>query len=95
MVRKSLNLLVDEELVQKARNHGLNLSKFFENQLRGYFDFIEERQQNYYYSKNLAPKERTVTDGELGLLRFELKSITPEATRIPSYPTGPNSQNKK
>jgi len=30
----------------------------------------------------------------MGLLRFELKSITPEATRIPSYPTGPNSQNK-
>jgi hypothetical protein len=25
----------------------------------------------------------------VGLLRFELKSITPEATRIPSYPTGP------
>ena len=25
----------------------------------------------------------------MGLLRFELKSITPEATRIPSYPTGP------
>jgi len=25
----------------------------------------------------------------VGLLRFELKSVTPEATRIPSYPTGP------
>jgi post-segregation antitoxin (ccd killing protein) len=40
MVRKALNLLVDEDLVDKARNHGLNLSKFFENQLRGYFNFI-------------------------------------------------------
>ena len=30
----------------------------------------------------------------MGLLRFELKSIAPEATRIPSYPTGPNLQNK-
>jgi hypothetical protein len=26
---------------------------------------------------------------KVGLLRFELKSIAPEATRIPSYPTGP------
>jgi len=25
----------------------------------------------------------------MGLLRFELKSVTPEATRMPSYPTGP------
>ena len=32
----------------------------------------------------------------MGLLRFELKSITPEATRIPSYPTGPvKIENKK
>jgi len=28
----------------------------------------------------------------MGLLRFELKSVTPEATRIPSYPTGPALQ---
>ena len=27
--------------------------------------------------------------GRVGLLRFELKSMAPEATRIPSYPTGP------
>ena len=26
---------------------------------------------------------------DAGLLRFELKSMAPEATRIPSYPTGP------
>ena len=30
----------------------------------------------------------------MGPLRFELKSITPEATRIPSYPTGPDLQYK-
>ena len=48
MVRKSLNLLVDEQLVNKARNHGLNLSRFFENQLQGYFNFIEGKHQNYY-----------------------------------------------
>ena len=48
MNRKPLNLLVDEELVKKARDHGLNLSKFFENQLTGYFNFIEGKHQNFY-----------------------------------------------
>ena len=31
IIKKPLNLLVDEDLVKKARDHGLNLSKFFEN----------------------------------------------------------------
>ena len=46
-LKKPLNLLVDEELVKKARDHGLNLSGFFENQLRGYFRFIDEKQNIY------------------------------------------------
>ena len=29
----------------------------------------------------------------MGLLRFELKSMAPEATRMPSYPTGPRHIN--
>lgn len=36
-----MNLLVDEELIQKARNHGLVMSKFLENKLQEYFSFIE------------------------------------------------------
>ena len=47
MKRKALNLLVDKDLVDKAKNHGLNLSKFFENQLRSYFEFIEQRQKKF------------------------------------------------
>ena len=47
MVRKALNLLVDEDLVRKARDHGLIISKFLENQLRGYFKYIEDRENNY------------------------------------------------
>ena len=31
---------------------------------------------------------------KVGLPRFELKSIAPEATRMPSYPTGPDLQDK-
>ena len=41
MVRKPLNLLVDEELVKKARDHGLVISKFLENKLIEYFSFID------------------------------------------------------
>ena len=50
MKKKPLNLLVDEELVKKARDHGLNLSRFFENQLKGYFDYIGGRHQSFYHS---------------------------------------------
>ena len=47
MKKKPLNLLVYDELVKKARDYGLNLSRFFENQLKGYFKFIEERQNSF------------------------------------------------
>ena len=47
MKKIHLNLLVNEELVKKARDYGLNLSRFFENQLQGYFKFIEEKQNMY------------------------------------------------
>jgi Post-segregation antitoxin CcdA len=41
MVKKHLNLLVDEELITKARDHGLVISKFLENKLQEYFTFID------------------------------------------------------
>ena len=40
MARKALNLLVDEDLVAQARQHGLVLSKFLENKLQEYFNFF-------------------------------------------------------
>ena len=56
MTKKPLNLLVDEDLVKKARDHGLVLSRFLENQLRGYFDLIEGKSINYnpYFEKHLS-----------------------------------------
>ena len=71
MNRKALNLLVDEDLVKKARTHGLNLSKFFENQLRGYFNFIEEKANNY----NPNTKASDDTDGK-GLGAYGLVVMT-------------------
>ena len=41
MKRKSLNLLIDAGLIQKARDHGLILSRFLENKLSEHFSFIE------------------------------------------------------
>ena len=41
MTKKPLNLLVDEDLVKKARNHGLVISRFLENKLEEYFSFID------------------------------------------------------
>ena len=40
MTKKPLNLLVDEELIVKARDHGLVISKFLENKLQEYFSFL-------------------------------------------------------
>lgn len=69
MVRKALNLLVDEDLVNKAREHGLNLSKFFENQLRGYFNLLDGRQQFYYNSNDSNNNESSQGNDKTGLLR--------------------------
>ena len=41
MAKKPLNLLIDEELIAKARGHGLVISKFLENKLQEYFSFID------------------------------------------------------
>jgi len=45
----------------------------------------------YYYDKYyINGVIQVVPENDLvGLLRFERKSMAPEATRIPSYPTGP------
>jgi hypothetical protein len=79
MMKKHLNLLIDAGLLQKARDNGLVISKFLELKLQEYFQFIEmvSKPQNQYQENGVGP------------LRFELKSLAPQARRIPSYPTGP------
>ena len=41
MMKIHLNLLVEAELIQKAKDHGLVLSKFLENKLQEYFSFLD------------------------------------------------------
>ena len=41
MKKKHLTLLVEADLIQKARDHGLIISRFLENKLQEYFTFID------------------------------------------------------
>jgi hypothetical protein len=41
MSKKPLNLLIEADLVQKARDNGLVISKFLEIKLQEYFSFID------------------------------------------------------
>ena len=79
MPKKSLNLLIDASLIQRAREHGLVISRFLENKLQEYFSFLDMVNK---------PQSHSQKDS-VGPLRFELKSLAPQARRIPSYPTGP------
>ena len=85
IAKKPLNLLIDDILIAKAREHGLIISKFLENKLQEYFTFINVISKPQGFSKK----------DSVGLLRFERKSMAPEATRIPSYPTGPKVLHNK
>ncbi len=70
------NITIDKELLEKSKKNNVSISGFVDIKLREYLALLEGK-----FNPQLK-------DG-MGLLRFELKSITPEATRIPSYPTGP------
>jgi hypothetical protein len=41
MTKRHLTLLVEADLIQKARDHGLIISRFLENKLQEYFTFID------------------------------------------------------
>ena len=58
MAKKPLNLLVDENLVQKARKHGLIISRFLENQLEDYFNFIESTHKRRFKSADAGNRTR-------------------------------------
>ena len=71
MNKKPLNLLIDAGLVEKAREKGIVISKFLENKLQEYFQFIEmvSKPQNQCHEKGV------------GSLRFELKTSSVSGRR--------------
>ena len=68
MTKKPLNLLVDVELVKKARDHGLVISKFLENKLQEYFSFIDA------VSKHQTSSNLKKSCLKVGSERFELST---------------------
>jgi hypothetical protein len=66
------NLLIDADLIQKTRDHGLVISKFLENKLQEYFQFID-----------VVSKPKGHSKGEkVGLSEFESESLAPKAKRM-------------
>ena len=83
MVKKALNLLIEADLIQKARDKGLIISKFLENKLQEYFQFIE------MVSKPQGPYQ----ENGVGSLRFELKTSSVSGRRHNQLDHEPNSKN--
>ena len=89
-------LTLDDEVVNRAKELDINLSAVAE---RGIIEYIKEIEyirskrkksdSNDNFSEEQNPKLKNQCNNSVGLLRFERKSMAPEATRIPSYPTGP------
>lgn len=89
-------LTLDAEVFNWVKELGINLSAVAE---RGIIDYIKEIEyirskrkksdSNDNFSEEQNSKFKNHLDNSVGLLRFERKSMAPEATRIPSYPTGP------
>ena len=52
MNKKPLNLLIEADLIQKARDHGLIISRFLENKLQEYFSFIDAVSKSQKVQKN-------------------------------------------
>jgi len=89
-------LTLDDEVVNRAKELGINISAAAE---RGIIEYIKEIEYirskrrkvstNDSFTEMQDPQLKNHRDNSMGLLRFERKSMAPEATRIPSYPTGP------
>ena len=99
------NVRISKFVFNKAIDYNVSLSQFLEMKLREYFYMIEQTSitpsiqprinsctQDTQQSKKNKGGKTSNSYEEMGLLRFERKSMAPEATRIPSYPTGPNLQ---
>ena len=96
------NVRISKFVFNKAVDYNVNLSRFLDIKLREYLYMIEQKSitpnihphpnsctQDIRPSKKVTNGKTTDLYGGVGPLRFELKSLAPQARRIPSYPTGP------
>ena len=75
MTKIRTTITISQDLLNLAKHHKIRISTFLDNSLRDFLSQIDG--------------SRSLQKTNMGPPRFELKSIAPEATRIPSYPTGP------
>lgn len=80
MSKKPLNLLIEADLVDRARQQGIVISRFLENKLQEYFSFIDA------VSKSSIQHHKGVAD----LSGFEPESEAPEASVISKLHYRPN-----
>ena len=95
-------LTLDDEVVNRAKELGINISAAAE---RGIIDYIKEIEyirskrkkfsNNDNFTEDQSLQLRNHRNEKVGPLRFELKSLAPQARRIPSYPTGPRDDDAR
>ena len=80
MSKRALNLLIEADLVEKARRYGIVISRFLENKLQEYFQFLEvvSKPHNQYQETGV------------GSLRFELKTSSVSGRRHNQLDHEPN-----
>ena len=101
--RNRTTLTLDKNVIKRAKELDINISTAAE---RGIIEYIKEMENirgectrsninnntNDDRQSNVRNKKKK---DKVGRLRFELKSMAPEATRIPSYPTSPINKKLK
>ena len=87
--KRNVVLYLDEEIVEKSRALGFNLSRTFENHLKQLINHLSNQQctQNHFPSEN-----RTMM---VGLPGFEPGSIAPEATSLDQTSRQPRCSSKE
>lgn len=92
---------LNEDVVKKAKDLKINISALAEMGIINYIKELENiRVENNIFTNTPIQFHRQSSGrikdnkNQVGPLRFELRSIAPEATRIPSYPTSPDLQYK-
>jgi len=60
MAKKHFNLLVDKDLIKKAKENGIVLSRFFENSLQEYMSIINSKSNNTFFDNDINSRARGV-----------------------------------
>ena len=94
--KTTISIYLDKELVKRAKNSGLNLSKVTEQALSSILDYIQT--QNINISSDFSLSQGSLFQKEKSVVarkRFELLSRAPEAPMLDHYTTGLQCKTKQ